>query len=368
MSDFLRVTCNCGCENRVPVDRRGGIVSCVACGNELPVADDAPIDADDLSTQTELTASAALTDPAKTRAYGPFEEDHAGEAGFSARFRRHEAALYDPSIDERCSRCGRELRGEWDRLESAPGVLCYICANQAADGVPERLKPLMDADDRADKPAPRAYQSRAVFPVRRKLRMRAARIAVAIGAGLFLFSAFTIVIFDIDLPIRFGTWEGPATPGVREINELPTLPWALFQAWHLVGGTVPVFIGVYIALFMNSSLPRDRFMQNLFYAASYCGPFIVIRVMAMMMVWSHGADQVSGALIVVLAAVAQALTLVYIAFDLLEEGAAHCVYFVFLRCLHFSACRIWTGSFSNVSARSDRRGPPPVAHPRAASV
>lgn len=333
MPDILRVTCSCGCDNRVPADRRGQFEACVACGNRILVPADAPI----LTADSGLTSSAAPIAPTytKTHTSSPFEDDAAEAPDFSARFRAHTAALYDASIGERCSRCGRELRGEWDRLESASGVLCYICANQGAEGVPERLKPLMEADDRADKPAPRAYQSRAVFPVRRKLRMRAARIAVAIGAGLFLFSAFTIVIFDIELPIRFGAWEVPAAPGVREINELPMLPWALFQGWLLVGGTVPVFIGVYVALFMNSSLPRDRFMQNLFYAASYCGPFVVIRVMAMMMVWSHGADQVYGALIVVLAAVAQAMTLVYIAFDLLEEGVAHCVYFVFFAVLAF---------------------------------
>jgi len=306
-------------------------MSCVACGNTVAVTKDAPIDSDEFSSRS---AFIPVTPPGSSDGSSPFEE-HIGEAGFSARFRLHEASLYDPSIDVRCSRCGRELRGEWDRLETAAGVLCYVCANQGASGTPERLKSRMEAERQGAESISRAYQPRAVHSVRRKIPARIARIAVAIAAAVFLLTAYTIVMFDIELPFHFDGWGKPIAPSVREINKLPTLPWALFQGWHLVGGTVPVFIGVYVALFMNSSLPRDRFMQNLFYAASYCGPFVVIRVMAMMMVWSHGADQVYGALIVVLAAVAQALTLVYIAFDLLEEGVAHCVYFVFFAVLAF---------------------------------
>jgi len=40
-----------------------------------------------------------------------------------------------------CGRCGKKFRGDWDRLETAEGAICYICSNQGAAGTPERLKP-----------------------------------------------------------------------------------------------------------------------------------------------------------------------------------------------------------------------------------
>lgn len=331
MSDRLRVICSCGCENRVPVERRGSVVSCVACGNEVAVAKDAPVDASDPSSELDSVVS---TSPGSTYTSSPFEEP-VSEADFSTRFRRHETALYDPSIDERCSRCGRELRGEWDRLETATGIVCYVCANQGAAGTPDRLKARMEAERHTAEPVSRAYQPRAVVPVRRKIRARIARIAVAISAGAFLLSAFTIVIFDIELPFQFEGWSKPIAPSVHDVNKLPTLPWALFQVWQVVGGTVPVFIGVYVALFMNNSLPGKRFFQNLLYAAAYCVPFIVIRVMGIMTIWVHGTDPVYGALVIVLMGVAQTLAFVYIAFDLLEEGVPHCVYFVLIAVFGF---------------------------------
>jgi hypothetical protein len=47
---------------------------------------------------------------------------------------------HDAPSGEKCSQCGREIRGSWDRFEVEKGVICYVCSNQAVQGVPERLK------------------------------------------------------------------------------------------------------------------------------------------------------------------------------------------------------------------------------------
>ncbi len=39
--------------------------------------------------------------------------------------------------NDRCARCGRSFRGEWDRCEGPEGTICHICANRAPENPPQ---------------------------------------------------------------------------------------------------------------------------------------------------------------------------------------------------------------------------------------
>lgn len=330
MSDFLRVICQCGCENRVPIERRGGIVSCAVCGNEVAVAADAPIDPDE---QPSSPASGTAAPRARSGARSPFEDRDPGEADFSKRFRRHEAALYDPSIDERCSRCGRELRGEWDRLQAASGVLCYICANQGAEGTPERLKRAAAAQEDAHRSRPSTVQPETVgvaYSPWRKHRSLAAKVAVVGLLVSFFAAVYVLTTFDIHIPILGDRWVSARSPDAADINTLATPAWVLYQAWTLFMNVTPVFIAAFASLAFTSAVSGQQLLKNVYGAVALAAPIAVITFIGIVVLPVFGKDAARATFIAVILLCSQALALVYAAFELLEESAWHCAYFVLI--------------------------------------
>ena len=82
-----------------------------------------------------------LQTPGESSAHPPV--DTQPPAGADSGSRASAPAAPEPSARPAtaCARCGKKFRGDWDRLKTAEGAICYICSNQGAAGTPERLKP-----------------------------------------------------------------------------------------------------------------------------------------------------------------------------------------------------------------------------------
>ncbi len=326
MSSLLHVTCDCGCDNRVPPDRRGKWTSCAACGKELAVPEDAPA----LVTDSDPPATASPTRATK-RARSPFEEDQ-GTTDFSARFRNYTAAAYEGASAEHCSRCGRELRGDWDRLESSSGILCYICANQGSAGTPERLKHIVDAPDVPRRPRERIDRADTLryrqTSARRRFKSLALKAIVVAIALLFFGAVYLLENVDIQVPILEGDWSLARSPSVGDVNNLALIPWVLYQAWVLLSTSAGVFVGAFMSLLFTSALTKEQIVRNIFSALSLSMPFAAIKILGLIMLPLFGNDAARAALITVIISALQAMALVYIVYELLDESPWHGMYFI----------------------------------------
>lgn len=344
MSDYLSVTCGCGCENRVPVDRRGTIGSCVACGNDMPVPTDALARSGDSSAPkapASVPPATIATGFIKSSARSPFEDDPMEGAvpGLTGRFTNYAPPVHE-RIDESCSRCGRQLRGEWDRLQSASGVLCYVCANQGAEGTPERLK--HESGVHKEPHRPLAYVDRSQIvgslpsPLRRKFQSLALKGIIAGAAVLFFVVAYMLTVYKIEVPVFGDGWATTRSPNAAEMNSLSTLPWVLYQVWKLLVNVTPVFIGAFAAFVLTNALSRQQLLKNVYAAVSLSMPIAVVTLIGIIVLPVFGKDSARAAFLTVIVFAAQSLALVYAAFELLDESPWHCAYFVLL----FTAMRV----------------------------
>lgn len=214
-------------------------------------------------------------------ARGPFTLEAAPEsadASFAKLFeverpkvgRRHviietESAL-DKKTGEKCSNCGREIRGDWDRVETAAGVICYICSNQGTHGLPERLKSapqrrefsekdfLVENEQPVEQPQPPWYLDSHSEGFRRTVW--------ALALGTLLFGVY-IYLFD----------ESQPPPGqvqtmgevIEDIAQMPLWARGILQAWGILSVFLSGLVATYLVLKWFEWLPHDAFLRDMLY-------------------------------------------------------------------------------------------------------
>ncbi|MFP6616382.1 MAG: hypothetical protein VCB26_08260, partial [Candidatus Hydrogenedentota bacterium] len=200
MADGFYITCGCGYELYIPEADVGTEQECINCGADLdthpsavsaekdsakedivappevssfveaahsPYADPAvsgPFEDDDESEVPAPQSAASQTEPEEPPDYAAsIFEDDSDKAEEDAQTENkpdpskirtyhdpeHTAAYQGSTETETCPRCGNVYRGEWDKQLIDGETICYICSNQATEGLPERLK-----QDRAVAPNP----------------------------------------------------------------------------------------------------------------------------------------------------------------------------------------------------------------------
>ncbi len=144
------VVCECGQRNDLGVFAYGEARSCLACGRPLPAAEvsaekivfaeafvpELPSDAfaDDRAMESDFSPGVGDFESPSPSATpeGPPEVASAPVAARDWTGGIREAAAEDEL--EQCSRCHRTFRGDWDKNASPQGLLCHLCAVQAAPG------------------------------------------------------------------------------------------------------------------------------------------------------------------------------------------------------------------------------------------
>jgi len=347
MTEFLRVTCSCGCENRVSLDRRGNTIICVACGNEL-MANEQPVVPERVAVVPPPPEPAPM--PAVSPRRSPFEpEDPDSGDGpprstsdrLDAIHRRENrarrvfiesGAVRDNFLDDRCSRCGRDLRGDWDRIETAAGVMCYVCSNQAADGIPERLKSAEAGV--ASRPRRRRPLSEPLPPTWRNPRWeRFKRIATVTVTVLM-----ALAVLLVTAGVSFFEWGSPRAdadaapviiPAALSLNNLSTGAWVLARGWLIVSELLPIFVALYVVRYFSGSLEGRGFLSKLSGVALSCSPILLIQLV--MLGFEEGMRGRAGGLIAVVffsLSMLKLWTILRVFMELFEDDLGEAIAFV----------------------------------------
>lgn len=255
----LEVACGCGHRMRVPESAFGTSVACPSCGGGLYV-----------SLSSVVKSGTLAPEPAPPRA----ERLESAAAVQAAR-------AVESVLAERCARCNREFRGDWDRHTTPEGIVCNICARRAEPVIFSAEPPHAPAQP-AVKPSgdrrmmmPEYTQiSRYIVdeparkPARDRTKMK--RDAIILGAA-FLLTMGIIAFFPVETFLSRTDWEPRGE---------------LSRGWGIVVMIVRIiamFAGSYIAFYIvlnkANKLPNETFIGNLLVLGP---PVVGLAVMAML--------------------------------------------------------------------------------------
>jgi hypothetical protein len=233
MSD-IQIACRCGHEMRVSEQYYGTTQSCPRCGESLYIS---------LST---IRPAPVDTAPAPMRP-APMPDAPIATAGPKAA----------------CSRCGRSFRGEWDVHKTPSGLLCHVCANQAAEVAPRDVGAAPPAT--VTGVAPRRIE----MPETRRIggfimdeprKARPKNLAKLKREALILGTLFVLTMAGIFfLPV-----EDLLSPGATDPAREVARAWGVVvMAIRLASLFAGAFIAYYVVLHYANKLPRETFLGNL---------------------------------------------------------------------------------------------------------
>lgn len=245
------VVCSCGQRNDIEGFRYGEAVQCLACGQLLPLANEAY-----KAEEFELAA------PDLERGFGtenPFESPSPQvdasvppptERAWEGRVREGMGTSED---NARCARCARAFRGAWDIHRKPEGLLCHICASQADKDyvVPEaslRRELYRPEPPRKIHRAPDPGLDEAARKKRKEIMAFSAVAVVTLAAALiFPVEDWIAAIFSADL------------------GKAPDLPVAWFwvaRGVHLLVSALGQGLTLYLALAWSRLLYEGGIAEN----------------------------------------------------------------------------------------------------------
>lgn len=255
----LEVACACGHRMRVPESAFGTSVACPSCGDGLYV-----------SLSTVVASGSAETRPT----VAPREERLAPAAAMQAEL------AVESVLAERCARCNREFRGDWDRHTTPQGIVCNICARRAepvgAASEPPRApaEPVTKAPTERRMMMPEYTQVTPYIvdePQRKTVRdpAKMKRDAIILGAA-FLVTMGIIAFFPVETILSRTDWEPRG-----ELSRGWGIVVMIIRIIAMFAGS---YIAYYIVLNKANKLPNDTFIGNLFAVGP---PVVGLAVLAM---------------------------------------------------------------------------------------
>ncbi|MFP6596286.1 MAG: hypothetical protein VCC01_02415 [Candidatus Hydrogenedentota bacterium] len=323
MADGFYITCGCGYELYIPEADIGTEQECINCGADLDTHPSAvstekdsakedvlappevssfveaehspytgptvssPFEDDDESEVPAPQSAASQTEPEEPPDYAAsIFEDDSDKAEEDAQTENtpdpskirtyhdpeHTAAYQGSTETETCPRCGNVYRGEWDKQLIDGETICYICSNQATEGLPERLK-----QDRAVAPNPVTQGqnwSGSVTaeipegPIEERFWLFSPesdefRIMIYVLAFGMVFVTILLVIFGdfspptpSDQPIAEVQTETEAQP------ELPAWATAIYWSWRMFIMFAGQFLSIYMVLSLTDRLPHGKIIKD----------------------------------------------------------------------------------------------------------
>ncbi len=300
MPERHALICTCGFTTFASRNDFGTSVACSNCGAELEV--DESLAAPEAAPAPEAGHDQTLPETPEertpqARARSPFEDDDAEEqeptrgpftlepapesadtsfANLIEEERpkvgsQHVIIETESSLDkrtgEKCTKCGREIRGDWDRLETDDGVICYICSNQATHGMPQRLQTPkgqreLTGDDYLieSKEAPPESEPEPWYLDPQSEGFRSTVWSLAVGTLLF---GVYIYLFDKSQP---PPGQIPTMGEVFEdITQMPLWARGVLQAWGILSVFLAGLAAAYLVLKWFEYLPHDAFFRDMLY-------------------------------------------------------------------------------------------------------
>lgn len=225
---------------------------------------------------------------------------------------------HDRPTGETCAECGRAIRGQWDRYETPNGIICYICSNQATDGVPLRMREerpekreLTEHDLLIDKSQPKPPEPHR--PWWKDPESDEFKRALFVLALLTLGFALYVFLFGGNEPSQVAAPAADSEP--REYA-----PWqlVLMQVWTMISVVVSGFLACYIALSMNKRLPHESVFANVLYIGAVWVPLGVLYFLLAALAMFVGQLPVAGPIFSVLIPLARLLIIVLVVTKFLD--------------------------------------------------
>jgi hypothetical protein len=285
-----------------------------------PFEEDAPEEERILRADEKLVAGPFSLEAAPAPKEGPSVSDQMEKLRPKERRDRHmivhTISPHDAPTGEKCSQCGKELRGSWDRIETEAGLLCYVCSNQATHDVPARLlkadtSPKREARDTEFITASGPAEPVEYVPWWRDTHSDGFKNAILFLAFGTLFFAFIVWLTG---------WGSPPTNSptnaASDTVEGPPLPaWITYGVWtwRILASYLGLFIALYLTLGRDGRLPYDSFRTNVLYLCGVIGLFTGVAIGALL-----GGYLVGGGIWVVGIAAIAVLTTLSILTNLLD--------------------------------------------------
>lgn len=258
---------------QVPASESGAVVRCVYCGCGVRLTEEntGPLTRDE--TDVDLVVD-DKEDLSEVDLFLDDEEDLAvhdsqAEAAGIARPESPGRDVFSPETAsapetvERCARCGRPFRGEWDRFQGNEGAVCNICANLAAEQDPAVPRPSI--------PTPQPHKafrnpgwSALEAEPSKELSPEDKRRRNAQMIGLAAIALITITVY-----VLWPAGEGAPGRGVEPeaaeaaARELSRGVDYLLRGIRLVLGIATKALALYLALMAVNKLPNETFLKNL---------------------------------------------------------------------------------------------------------
>ena len=249
----LLVTCKCGHRMTVSEYAAGMTAPCPKCGEPLTVS---PENAKPIAHESVSPTPRSVPAPLS------------GESDIQY------TPLQTSSLKNNCARCGREFRGDWDRHQSAAGLVCNICWNlvqqtqdlQSTGYVAPvdsmKLDPVLDPQPQQPVEVEEVEKSwrEKYWPDEAMMRRIAIGGAVAFGLYtlyLFISGAWMVEPAPEDLKNATTIAEGAPLP------ELPMWAAAMTTVLSMASTFISTLAGIYIFLMIGRRLPDTNVLANL---------------------------------------------------------------------------------------------------------
>lgn len=331
-SEDIKIECDCGYVVSVPATQLESTESCINCGAVLdmnrvsaakpmpaqtPISEQAkaaatprspfedPDEEEEFKPIADDTTEPSPYTPTPDRDVNPFEDadeptdsfgDDSGTLASEAdtpKTYTNEAPEPDPSKlrtftdaehknayrgvekEELCPRCGNPYRGEWDKKETIQGEMCFICSNQAVDGVPLRLqteaKKKAEAEEQGvltpmgelrKKPQATTIEKQSILDT----DSPTFKMFVAfLGFATILLTIYLWQTDDFQTYSERHSVEDTASTEIveEETPEVPAWMAVVILVWNIFAALVAWFLGLYVVLYLREKLPHERLSLNI---------------------------------------------------------------------------------------------------------
>jgi hypothetical protein len=299
------ITCICGYELFVPVERQGRLLECLHCGAEIDTSpenihgrevaapSDSPFEDGDTPTQRNTQRPMVPREPVSEFSASVFEDENEVDEEEVDRpdpallrvytDPEHSSAYLNVQNAEKCSRCGNPYRGEWDKQVEGDKTICYICSNQATEKIPNRILQRGAVAPNLD--TARAWDTSLNTqipdgPIEEKFWLFDPEsgpfrsMLYWMIAGLLLVTVASIIYSGLDAPspsssrsagtvvVQDDGAVGALMPKAGAEPEMPQ--WAIVLVWLIIGlsGFVAQFFTFYAVLLLTNRLPHGEWKRD----------------------------------------------------------------------------------------------------------
>jgi len=200
------------------------------------------------------------TDPSKIRTFTDAE---------------HKNAYRGVEKEEKCPRCGNVYRGDWDKRETVAGDMCFICSNQASDGVPLRLQTeekKRNAEDGVLTPMAELKKRRAEIEEEKPGWIdtdspRFKMVIAMVGVFMILFTIYMVATDDFQtyserMAERQNGGSVEVTQEEVQSDDLPAWITAIIIGGRIFGAFLSSFLAIYLVLYTTNRLPNDDVIKD----------------------------------------------------------------------------------------------------------